>query len=222
VGGVVGGIAAIALIILGVFFLIRHKKKDSEAGSNSGTAPINTNSPPNLGGPPSGSPVTQMSQKQPVSPNPNQGFYGQAGLGAAGFTPVDNRTSVAPSSYNTGGQFDNSISPPASPPPQTHSPVSTYQQQNTPPPVGPYDPYAQQAPATYQSAPSSGYPSPPLPQGYPQQPSPGSYGAASAGGYAPPAQQQQQYAGYPPQQSRGFVSELPAQRGDGEVRELQG
>ncbi|KAK2028527.1 hypothetical protein LX32DRAFT_400308 [Colletotrichum zoysiae] len=193
VGGVVGGVAAIALVVFGIIFLLRKKKKDAAAG-NAGNqpAPVVYNGPP----PPQQGPPQMYQQLSPGgygSPTPQGGTFPQ------GFAPVDNRQSMLkqPHDTTTGSYEQTGVSPPASPPPMSPSPT-----------------YQSGAP---QYAPTQNGVSPTYPpaQQQQQQQQQGNYYTASP----PPAQAQQ----VPPQhhhQQPGYSSELPAHRGDGELREL--
>ncbi|KAK1594841.1 uncharacterized protein LY79DRAFT_668444 [Colletotrichum navitas] len=193
VGGVVGGVAAIALVVFGIIFLLRKKKKKDAAAGNAGNqpGPVVYNGPqPPQQGPP------QMYQQ------PSPGGYGpsppQAGVFPQGFAPVDNRQSMLKQPYDTttGSYEQTGVSPPSSPPPISPSPTDQS--------VAP------------QYAPTQNGLSPVYsPQQQQQQQQQGGYYNAPP----PPTQAQQ----VPPQQhyqQPGFSSELPAHRGDGELREL--
>ncbi|GKT77680.1 hypothetical protein ColTof4_10103 [Colletotrichum tofieldiae] len=199
VGGVVGGVAAIALIVFGVIFLLRKKKKDAAANStNNQPAPVNYNGPPP---PQQGQPQMYQQPTAPPTQQPSPGGYGppppQGGNFPQGFAPVDNRQSMLKQPYDvtTGSYEQTGVSPPASPPPMSPSP--TYQSG-----IPQY--------AATQNGVSPTY----TPQQQQQQQQQGGYYNAP-----PPAQAQQG----PPQQhyqQPGFSSELPAHRGDSELREL--
>ncbi|KAF9881273.1 hypothetical protein CkaCkLH20_01423 [Colletotrichum karsti] len=212
VGGVVGGVAAIALIVFGIIFLLRKKKKDDPNNNLNGQAhPVMYNpQQPQLG---------HQQQQQPPPPqmyqttNTQQSSPGYAPNGAgnfpSGFTPVpDNRQSMLKQPYDvTAAGYDHnghSPSPPASPPPMSPSP--TYQSgvpSYTPSSLGNGGPSPTQA----------GYPTPQQQQQQQQPP--------QQGYYAPPAQtQHQQTTKTTHHGHQSFASELPATRGDGELREL--
>ncbi|KAK1657196.1 hypothetical protein BDP55DRAFT_699135 [Colletotrichum godetiae] len=209
VGGVVGGVAAIALIVFGIIFLLRKKKKDNNNNVNSNNQAAHQSyvgpPPPNQGQPQmyqQPAPPTQQPSPQGYPPQQQQGHYPQ------GFTPVDNnnRQSMLKQQYDvTTGSYDqsnNGVSPPASPPPMSPSP--TYQsgvpqyvpsQNSVSPTQGTYPPQQQ----SQQQQQGGYYSAPPPAQGQPPA----------------PVQQQQQH-----HQQPGFASELPAHRGDNELREL--
>ncbi|KAK1729926.1 hypothetical protein CaCOL14_003962 [Colletotrichum acutatum] len=206
VGGVVGGVAAIALIVFGIIFLLRKKKKDTNNVNNNNNQATHQSyvgpPPPNQGQPQmyqQPGPPAQQPSPQGYPPQQQQGQYPQ------GFTPVDNnnRQSMMKQHYDvTTGSYDqsnNGVSPPSSPPPMSPSP--TYQsgvpqyvpsQNSVSPTQGTYPPQQQQ---------------PPQQQG-------GYYNAPPPAQGQPPAPQQHQH------QQPGFASELPAHRGDNELREL--
>ncbi|KAI1864585.1 uncharacterized protein JN550_008872 [Neoarthrinium moseri] len=142
VGGVVGGLAGLALIVTGIFLLVRHSQKNKDGGA-----------------PPPGPPAQTTSYYAP-GPGPDQSVYGQpppmdqtqhyAAYAPAGFAAVDNRSSMAPSTYFAQSpkpsQYDNSISvsPTGSPPPQSVD--NAYQGAMagyTPPPGGQQQPQYQ-------------------------------------------------------------------------------
>ncbi|KAF6836313.1 hypothetical protein CPLU01_03811 [Colletotrichum plurivorum] len=206
VGGVVGGLALIAIIILGVVFLLRKKKKDGQ--NNGNQAPPVMYDPQQQGGPHNGPGAPpQMYQTHPGQQPSSPGEYyvpGKTGGFPPGFAPVDNRQSMLKQSHDvtTGSYEQNGISPSVSPPPMSPSP-------------------------TYQS----GIP------GY--VPSQVSSNSPTQGGYPLPQQQQQQqqqqqsttyHNSYAQPQTttttthhshhQSFASELPATRGDNELREL--
>ncbi|KAI0542172.1 hypothetical protein GGR58DRAFT_527231 [Xylaria digitata] len=93
VGGVVGGVGGLALIGLGIFFIIRHnnKKKNNNGPLNPGQ-PMQQTPVPGGMGPPPGAPgyppqayVQQPYQQQPISP---QGFYPQQEQKPVGFVTL--------------------------------------------------------------------------------------------------------------------------------------
>ncbi|KAL2179157.1 uncharacterized protein P884DRAFT_298284 [Thermothelomyces heterothallicus CBS 202.75] len=200
VGGVVGGLGAIALIILVVWALLRQRNKQKNAAAAAGVIHPPP-APPAGGGPPHHDP--HMSQMPP------QAYYGAGGAAAGGFDP---RASIAQSNGGTtSAQYGPSAydqktatgsSPPGSPPPPSS--------------FGNYD--------AHHSTPS------PPPQGQQQQYGQHGYGnvlpsaassATQAGGFFPQQQQQHPQAYAADQQGPAPV-ELPVTRGDGELRELQG
>ncbi|OHW91026.1 hypothetical protein CSPAE12_10396 [Colletotrichum incanum] len=200
VGGVVGGVAAIALIVFGVIFLLRKKKKDAAANNtNSQPATVNYNGPPP---PQQGQPQMYQQPTAPPTQQPSPGGYGPPPQGdnyPQGFAPVDNRQSMLKQPYDvtTGSYEQTGVSPPASPPPMSPSP--TYQSG-----IPQYTATQNGVSPTY--APQQQQP--------PQQQQGGYYNAP------PPAQAQQAPPQHHHHQQPGFSSELPAHRGDGELREL--
>jgi hypothetical protein len=150
--------------------------------------------------------------------------------GAAGFAPFDARASIAkpPVAANvTQSTYDPSVSPPASPVPAYHQTTPPLQQ--NPHYSQQYSQHSGEAPAiSMYGSPSGGYPTPPMhQQGYSPATQQGYSVAAAARGYPAPAPQQQGYPapGQQPYQQhaypqQGYMSELPTERGDGEVREL--
>ncbi|KAL2169856.1 hypothetical protein VTG60DRAFT_5534 [Thermothelomyces hinnuleus] len=199
VGGVVGGLGAIALIILVVWALLRQRNKQKNAAAAAGVIHPPP-APPAGGGPPHHDP--HMSQMPP------QAYYGAGGAAAGGFDP---RASIAQSNGGTTSApygpsaYDQKTatgsSPPGSPPPPSS--------------FGNYD--------AHHSTPS------PPPQGQQQQYGQHGYGnvspsavspATQAGGFFP--QQQQHPQAYGADQQGPAPVELPVTRGDGELRELQG
>ncbi|KAK4127856.1 hypothetical protein N657DRAFT_641906 [Parathielavia appendiculata] len=218
VGGVVGGVGAVALIILGIWALMRQndkqKKKAAEADAAAaaavGAAHQQQQHPPP--GPP-GPPNMAYAQPPPpdpgmtkIDPNQHGGYYNPSVVG--GFDP---RASIAPTT----------ISPPQSPPPQ--SPPPPHHSTPSPPPPNQQG-FAQQQ-QQQQGYAAYGNVNPSNPGEQQQQ-----YGNVSPSGttisgnmgyqpYHPGAQQQHpgQQQGYP-----ANVHELPVHRGDGELRELQG
>ncbi|KAK3308860.1 uncharacterized protein B0T15DRAFT_121039 [Chaetomium strumarium] len=198
VGGVVGGLGAVALIILGIWMLMRQRKKGSQAAAAAAaTQQYQSHAPPPPG---PGHQDPHMSQ-----------YYGAAA--GAGFSPMDPRASIAKppayagamphSPYGSPGPDQAAVSSMTSSPP--HSPSPAYHPHGTPSPPPP-----QQQPGQF------GQPQP--------QPQQQAYGNVSPGA-AYPQQGQPGYGaggnGYPQQQQQ-YTAELPATRGDGELRELQG
>ncbi|KAI8309921.1 hypothetical protein K4K61_001219 [Colletotrichum sp. SAR11_59] len=210
VGGVVGGLAVIALIAVGIFFILRSKKKNNQNNTQAAPGTYNPQQPP-----PGQQP--QMYQTAPTQQQqPSPGGYAPApttpGNFPSGFTPVDNRQSMLKQPYDVSAasyDHNNGVSPPASPPPMSPSP--TYQSG--------IPAYAQQG-----SGPSptqGGYPVPQQQQQQQQQSPQQFYNAP------PPSQtqqQQQQQTTSTTSQTHyhhnSFASELPATRGDSELREL--
>ncbi|KAL2160641.1 hypothetical protein VTH06DRAFT_1329 [Thermothelomyces fergusii] len=201
VGGVVGGLGAIALIVLGVWAVLRqrNKQKNLSAAPAAGGAMYPPPAAPGAGGPPYQGP--HMSQVPP------QAYLATGGAApGAGFDP---RASMAPSNVGTASApygappYDQktatgSASPAASPP--IASFYDTHHTTPSPPLQGQEQQYGQHAYANVppSAVPPGTQPGPFVPS---QPPYPQAYG---------PAQQ-----GPPP-------VELPATRGDGELRELQG
>ncbi|KAK1754697.1 hypothetical protein QBC47DRAFT_403108 [Echria macrotheca] len=251
-GGVVGGVAALGLIILGIWYLIRQNKKDKNDPSASPSAAANVGPAGGYGGPGGpGAPPPQMMQN---TPPPAQGYYGGASPPTmAGFAPVDPRNSMAKPQHTSTIYESSNFSPPDSPPPPQSPPFQGGQSTPSPPP--PQSGYGNQGPAGYGGG-GGGYGQTP-----PQTTSPSSYGGqqpgyggyqgqeAAVGGYQQSGYQQQgggyQQGGYQPQgpYSQGLppagpqqvqqqytpyrqpgqgYAELSTHRGDGEVRELQG
>ncbi|KAI3323789.1 hypothetical protein HD806DRAFT_74019 [Xylariaceae sp. AK1471] len=157
VGGVVGGVAVIALIGLAIFFIIRHNKKKGAAAAVTPAPAPHPEQPmqqmaaaPGSPGPP-GYPQQQQQgynngyAQQPYSPQqgtPPQGYYSgqpdQKPAGFVGLTPVgvpDRHDSTSPVSQFSDTRYS------TQPPP--HSPTSTLnsnwgpQSQPTPPSVPP-------------------------------------------------------------------------------------
>ncbi|OHE95918.1 hypothetical protein CORC01_08770 [Colletotrichum orchidophilum] len=201
VGGVVGGVAAIALIVFGIIFLLRKKKKNTNDVNNNQAAHQSYAGPP---APQQGQPQMYQQPAPPMQQPSPGGYPPQQGNYPQGFTPVDNRQSMLKQPYDvTTGSYEqnhNGVSPPASPPPNSPSP--TYQSgvpQYVPPQNG--------------VSPTQGaYPPPHHQQ---QQQQGGYYNAPPPAQGQPPAPQQQHH-----HQQPGFASELPAHRGDNELREL--
>ncbi|KAI8239735.1 hypothetical protein K4K55_001483 [Colletotrichum sp. SAR 10_96] len=208
VGGVVGGLAVIALIAVGIFFIIRSKKKNNQTNNQAAPGTYNPQQPP-----PGQQP--QMYQTAPTQQQqPSPGGYAPApttpGNFPSGFTPVDNRQSMLKQPYDVSAasyDHNNGVSPPASPPPMSPSPtyqsgIPAYTQQGSGP-----------------SPTQGGYPVPQQQQQQ-QQPPQQFYNAP------PPAQTQQQQQQQTSTTSQthyhhnSFASELPATRGDSELREL--
>ncbi|KAK4238899.1 hypothetical protein C8A03DRAFT_43438 [Achaetomium macrosporum] len=192
VGGVVGGLGAIAMILLGIWALIRHnnkqKSKAAEAAAAAAAAAQQHHSQPPLP-PGAGHQDPHMSQ-----------YYGAAA--GAGFSPMDPRASVAkppvyaPSMGNSpyGPGPDHAVSSVGGSPP--HSPSPGYHPHGTPSP-------------------------PPQPGQFGQQQQPQAYGDMSPGA-AYQQQGQQGYGAGGNGYQQHYAAELPATRGDGELRELQG
>ncbi|KAK0735495.1 hypothetical protein B0T21DRAFT_367912 [Apiosordaria backusii] len=234
VGGVVGGIAALALIGLGIWLLVKMNKKSKAAAAANNQPPITqvNNLPPpsshmSFSQPPPSSHLSFQTQNQAQHPS-NQISEYYAGT-APGFNPMDPRASIAKPSFmstTTGGDtspgFDNHGTP--SPPP-------AFGFQNQQPPQGQqqFGGYGHQQQGSVSPSTVGGQG-----QGYnnfqnhnpvtpPNQYNPGQGQQQQFGGppvynpYGGQQQQQQQQGGYVP----GRVSELPTERGDGEVRELQ-
>jgi hypothetical protein len=208
VGGVVGGVAGLAILGVGLWFLLRKKKQPAAAPTAAPTT--NAAVAPGAGTP--GAPAfadpnypTQPGQPQMAQQQP-QGQYGypNPALAQAGLVPAgayDQRNSVAESwhphnananAYDPNQQQQQFTSPPASPAPTSQG------QPGSPPPGG------------YAPSPASGYaPNP----GYSNQGQGQQYNGQQAPGAGYPHSPQQ---GHPSQ----FISELPAHRGDGQLNEL--
>ncbi|KAK3685692.1 hypothetical protein B0T22DRAFT_226509 [Podospora appendiculata] len=203
IGGVVGGVGALALIGLGIFFLMRQNKKKNGTAADAAAASATAAAAP-APAPYGGSPGPQMAQQTPPPVN-GGGYYDP--IKAGGFAPVDPRASTAQPYDPNNGYAQQNISPP-------QSPVPTYQTGQTSPMQGQYDPYAQQQQqAGYPQQQQAGYPQQ---QGYPQQ----GYPQQGYQQPSPPPQQSSQQGYAHQQQPGGYVAELPTQRGDGEVHEL--
>ncbi|KAK4219443.1 hypothetical protein QBC37DRAFT_135895 [Rhypophila decipiens] len=226
IGGAVGGVAALALIGFGIFFLVRQNNKRK---ANIAPATAAAAAPPSGPGSPGGpgpDPASPAGTTPAMAQHGHQSYYDPTG---AGFAHLDPRASIAKPPYG----FDQGVSPPASPPPPGQSPGAVYSNTPSPPPGQPGYPqqgYGQQQAGAYS------------PQGqYPPQ----TAAYAQPGQYSPQQQQQQPGQGFPfaqgqpqqqqlpyqaynqhqpqqQQQQQQFVHELPTQRGDGEVRELAG
>ncbi|KAK4103894.1 hypothetical protein N658DRAFT_234658 [Parathielavia hyrcaniae] len=226
VGGVVGGVGAIALIILGIWALMRQKDKKKKAadaaaagaaGAGAGAAHYQQQQQQQHPSPgPPGPPNMAYAQPPPsehgmtkIDPHQHGGYYNPSVVG--GFDP---RASMAPTT----------ISPPQSPPPQHHgtpSPPPQFAQQQQQHQGG-YAAYGNVSPNTA------------VDQQQQQQfgnSSPSGTTASGGMGFQPyhpggvPQQQQQQQQQPQAGQQQGYASyahELPAQRGDSELRELQG
>ncbi|KAG7288824.1 hypothetical protein NEMBOFW57_005183 [Staphylotrichum longicolle] len=218
VGGVVGGLGAIALIIIGIWILKRQNDKQKKKHADeAAAAAAATAAAGGGGGHPAPEPgLEHMSQ---LPPN-NQGYY-HPGTGPSGFAHLDPRASMAkpPVAYSTAGSTlyagDQTISsaptsPPHSPPPPGYNVHGTpspppQQQQGYGQPRNQqqgYDQYGNVSPGA--GHPGVGYPQQQQQQQHPQHPQQGygqqGYGAGGGAG--------------------GYAAELPAQRGDGELREL--
>ncbi|KAI1765844.1 hypothetical protein GGR53DRAFT_464973 [Hypoxylon sp. FL1150] len=116
VGGVVGGVAVLALLGVGIFFLVRHNKKKKAAAAAAASQPAVSQNP--QGGPP---PVVAAGygQQPPYDPNnphyshpsppPQQGYYSDPSK-PGGFTSVaptlvpDRHDSTSPVSQFTDGR----------------------------------------------------------------------------------------------------------------------
>ncbi|KAI1449538.1 hypothetical protein F5Y02DRAFT_371983 [Annulohypoxylon stygium] len=145
VGGVVGGVAGLALIGLGIFFLVRHlnqKKKADAAGGGGGTAPqMQQGGPP--GAPAAGAYNAHYSQQYPSQPGSPPGYPPQTAYypdpsKPGGFVAVPVEVPDRNSSTSPVSQLD-SVNRPASMQPPPTSPTSTinsnWQQQQTGYPV---------------------------------------------------------------------------------------
>ncbi|KAL2134481.1 hypothetical protein VTI74DRAFT_11664 [Chaetomium olivicolor] len=191
VGGVVGGVAALGLIGLGIFFLVRRKnQKDAPPSppANAAAAPV---SGPGFMPPPGQGPSPNQSPPPNMSPTPGA-------PGAAAFAP--HYTMMKPPMATTVSPMQGppmtpvTVSPTGSPSPQTYHPSMQpgMGMANVPPAqgmgmgVGTPPPMTGMAPT----------PSPPPPQPY-----------------VPP---NGLYQAYQPH----HAVELPTQRGDGQVHEL--
>lgn len=117
VGGVVGGVAVLALLGVGLFFLIRHNKKKKAAAAAASNQPVSQN--PQGGMPPVAGGYGQQ-QQPPYDPNnphysqqygspPQQGYYSDPSK-PGGFTSVaptlvpDRNNSTSPVSQFTDGR----------------------------------------------------------------------------------------------------------------------
>ncbi|KAK6080147.1 glutamyl-tRNA synthetase-like protein [Seiridium cupressi] len=148
VGGVVGGVGGLALIGLGIFFLVRHLKKNkNKAGST----------------PPPAAPAQNNVYYSP-GPGPDPSLYGQSpqmgqapqqfsGYPPAGFVAADHRTSMAPTYFSQSpkpSHYDSvstaPVSPTGSPPPVGYTPplaggMQSQHQSYSPPPPQQYQSY---------------------------------------------------------------------------------
>ncbi|KAK4113046.1 hypothetical protein N656DRAFT_797588 [Canariomyces notabilis] len=194
VGGVVGGVALLALIALGVFLLIR-KKRNQNPPSPPGP-PLNPGMYPNQ------SPHSGMAAMANVPPGPG---------GSPGPQFMDPRYSVAAPSTMAGmphqgqaQQGQGPISPATSPSP-------------SPSPMFP----SSHSPSMMSSVPP-GHPG--HQSMYGMQAQPGQPMMQQNGAYQAPQQQNGQYMAYqpPPMQQQQHVNaaELPTQKGDGQLHEL--
>ncbi|KAK4177925.1 hypothetical protein QBC36DRAFT_345024 [Triangularia setosa] len=251
VGGVVGGIAALALIALGIWLLVKKNKKSKAANNPQPppVAQVSNLPPPSshmsFSQPPPSSHLSFQTQSQAAQHPSNQisEYSGYGGGGQAGFSPMDPRASIAKPSFmstTSGGDtspgFDQHGTP--SPPPAFgfHNNQQPQGQQGFGGQQGQQQFGGQQGQQQFggqqgqqqfggqQGQQGMGYnnfnnlPATPPNQQYSQQ------GQQPFGGSLPgynpyglQQQQQQQHGGYMP--GRGV--ELPVERGDGEVRELQ-
>ncbi|KAK4147149.1 uncharacterized protein C8A04DRAFT_24945 [Dichotomopilus funicola] len=201
VGGVVGGVAVLALIGAGIWAIRRHSKKSKQVNPDPAAAAAAAgNIPPNGPNGPNG-------PASPVSPYDNNGMS-QPPYYTGGAAAFDPRASLA------------------KPPVGQTPPGGSYD-----PMTGAYIPPSVNGDhSTLAGSPAPG--SPPLHTGYQGTPSPPPPGQGGYPQYGQQQQQQQQggfgYAQHPGQQhapapgQQGYTAELPAERGDGEVRELQG
>ncbi|KAK4098365.1 hypothetical protein N658DRAFT_221162 [Parathielavia hyrcaniae] len=209
VGGVVGGVAALGLLGLAIFFLIRRKKKIDAASvptnPAAGPAPPGFMPPPGQpGGPYSHQPPPPNMAGMPHSPGAFDPHYSMMMKppGATGLDPMQQQQQQQDFRASTlsGSTPGGSPSPVYHPQMQsiaavTPSMMSTVMDGTPPPPhMGMAPPPQQQQQQQY-----APYPGPP--QMMQQQPPP------------PQQQQQQQYPGH-------GAAELPTQRGDGQVHEL--
>uniref|UniRef100_L2G4A8 Uncharacterized protein n=1 Tax=Colletotrichum fructicola (strain Nara gc5) TaxID=1213859 RepID=L2G4A8_COLFN len=199
----------IALIAVGIFFILRSKKKNNQNNNQAAPGTYNPQQPP-----PGQQP--QMYQTAPTQQQqPSPGGYAPSpttpGNFPSGFTPVDNRQSMLKQPYDVSAasyDHNNGVSPPASPPPMSPSP--TYQSG--------IPAYAQQG-----SGPSptqGGYPAPQQQQQQQQQPPQQFYNAPPPAQTPPQQQQQTSTTSQTHYHHNSFASELPATRGDSELREL--
>ncbi|KAI2473422.1 hypothetical protein F4781DRAFT_427436 [Annulohypoxylon bovei var. microspora] len=158
-GGVVGGVAGLALIGVGIFFLIRHnsqkKKKAAAAAAAAAAAPPMQQGPP--GAPGAGAAGFQQ-QQQPYNPHYSQQYPSQPGS-PPGFPP---QTAYYPDPSKPGGF----IAVPAEAPDRNSStsPVSQLDSTNRPGSMQPTSPTSTINSTWLQSQGVAGYP--------PQQPSP--------------------------------------------------
>ncbi|KAL1902734.1 hypothetical protein Sste5346_001177 [Sporothrix stenoceras] len=219
-GGVVGGVAGLALIGLGVFFLLR--RNNTNKVNNVGGAPgaPGAGAPgPNGGQPPMGQ---QPYYVAPGGGDPNTAGYAAAGAAAGGVAGLGAAAAYQqhqqqdPNLYNPNQQYGGY-------PPQQSPPI----QQQDAKLYDPYNPNGQQYDPNAAAASASG--SPPLVQ----SPQSGVYNTAAvapAGGQISPHEAISPYSAPPPQPGMGFhsgpvpttldVAELSTERNDGELREL--
>jgi hypothetical protein len=189
---VVGGLSAIALIVLGIWALMRWKHKQKENAAATAATSAGTTQQQH---PPSPTPH----QDPHMSHLPAQGYYGAAAAGYNQHNSIAKPPSVSYSGYTGSDQPNVARSPPPqSPPPQS-----------PPPPPGYFN--------------VQGTPSPPQQQQQFRNVSPGTQ--VSAAGYqqqehSPPLQQSQQQGFGGGQGHRVYMVELPAERGDRELREM--
>ncbi|KAI0602268.1 hypothetical protein F4775DRAFT_231062 [Biscogniauxia sp. FL1348] len=167
VGGVVGGVALLALLALGIFFIVRHnkKKKNNNSGPPAAQHPEvqqnpGTNGPaPGAGG--YAQPPYNQQQQSPPQGYPQQGYFPPADQKPAGFvamapaSPPDRHDSTSPVSQFSDPSHQSMPYPPQQQPPPT-SPTSTinsWQQQQqqqhyqttAPPQVGTIPPTVHEA-----------------------------------------------------------------------------
>ncbi|KAH6617606.1 hypothetical protein F5144DRAFT_396976 [Chaetomium tenue] len=198
VGGVVGGVAALGLLGLGIFFLLRRKNKNKPPSPAMTAAHAGPPGGPGfMGGPPGGPHglAPPYGSPNPQQPTPPPDMAAMAAVGAgAGAGAYDPRYSMAkPPASPVHPMHPSQMSPHMSVSPSgSPAPVYPPHMQGTPPPQHPY-------PQQQQQQPYNMGPTPPPPQN---------------GGYVP-------YPGPPmPQQQQHAAVELPTQRGDGQVHEL--
>ncbi|KAI1266218.1 hypothetical protein F5Y18DRAFT_23865 [Xylariaceae sp. FL1019] len=121
VGGVVGGVAVIALVGLGIFFILRHKKKADPATSTQPMEQNNPMIPPGGGAPGQYPPQQQYAYGQdPYGQSPQPGYYqptpDQKATGFVGSAPTPDRyDSTSPPSQYTDPRMST----------HPHSPTST-------------------------------------------------------------------------------------------------
>lgn len=191
-----GGVAVLALIAVGIFFIVRRNKKNK----NSGPPPAPLQQQPTGGYPQGPGPNPQHYGVTPppmAQSNQQYGAYPPAGFAAA---DNSNRQSIAPSylPMSPKSQYETSsvaLSPSSVSPP-THGADSIYSNQ-------------------------TGYSPPPNVQQQQQQ-----YNAYNAPqgqqyqAYQPQQPQQPQQPPYQQHPQQGHAMELPTERGDRELREL--
>ncbi|KAI0168006.1 hypothetical protein BJ166DRAFT_521283 [Pestalotiopsis sp. NC0098] len=137
VGGVVGGVAGLALIALGIFFLVRHLNKKKGANAAQQQTPPAQNAYYAAPGQPSPGPGYDPSVYGPGGPQMSQQQFA-GGYPPQGGAAYDPRASMAPSTYYSHAgspKYDNAatgpISPAGSPPPMAHTPsTGDYQAYN--------------------------------------------------------------------------------------------